>query len=266
MSNDSDDPVIRQFRAKVASDPRLGNASGYMKGFSSVLNDKQPDSEKNTPETEWRRMRDLEVRLNTVGKLLMLMVAELERDGQLNLTIDQKLGAVPEPTSDNYDPISGPAARGGSGGGARGVIDVPAGIRLIREGVADSREVAESALALATDAIPKSLVDAKGDLIVATADNTVARKAVGANNTVLTADSAQTTGTDWKTIATLLLQVLTTKGDLISRSLTGAVRVGVGSDGQVLTSDSTATEGVSWQTGSSLPSVSLASQYTWNGV
>lgn len=50
---------------------------------------------------------------------------------------------------------------------------------------------------VATTAVVKSLVDAKGDLIAATADNTVARVAVGANNKVLVADSTQTAGVAW---------------------------------------------------------------------
>lgn len=45
--------------------------------------------------------------------------------------------------------------------------------------------------------VPKVLVDSKGDLFVATADNTVGRLGVGANDTVLTADSAQTGGVKW---------------------------------------------------------------------
>lgn len=45
--------------------------------------------------------------------------------------------------------------------------------------------------------IAKSLVDAKGDLIAATANDTVARLAVGADDTVLVADAAQATGQKW---------------------------------------------------------------------
>lgn len=45
--------------------------------------------------------------------------------------------------------------------------------------------------------IQPSIVDAKGDLIVATAADSVDRLAVGANNTVLTADSATATGLKW---------------------------------------------------------------------
>jgi hypothetical protein len=49
--------------------------------------------------------------------------------------------------------------------------------------------------------IDKALVDAKGDLLVATADNTPARKAIGANDTLLVADSAQADGMKWVKIA-----------------------------------------------------------------
>jgi hypothetical protein len=46
-------------------------------------------------------------------------------------------------------------------------------------------------------AIAKTIVDAKGDIIAATAADTVSRLAVGANNTVLTADSTTATGLKW---------------------------------------------------------------------
>lgn len=52
-----------------------------------------------------------------------------------------------------------------------------------------------------TDAtgIPATIVDAKGDLIAATAADTVSRLAVGSNDQVLTADSTTATGLKWAT-------------------------------------------------------------------
>ncbi len=49
--------------------------------------------------------------------------------------------------------------------------------------------------------ITASIVDAKGDIIAATAADTVSRLAVGANDTVLTADSSTSTGLKWATPA-----------------------------------------------------------------
>jgi hypothetical protein len=51
----------------------------------------------------------------------------------------------------------------------------------------------------ATAAIQPTIVDAKGDIIAATADNTVTRVAVGSNGQVLTADSVETAGVKWAT-------------------------------------------------------------------
>ena len=47
------------------------------------------------------------------------------------------------------------------------------------------------------DVLTKKIVDAKGDLLVGTADNAVSRVAVGTNGHVLTADSAETGGVKW---------------------------------------------------------------------
>lgn len=49
--------------------------------------------------------------------------------------------------------------------------------------------------------VAATLIDAKGDLIAGTAADTVARLAVGANGTVLTADSTAATGVAWAAAA-----------------------------------------------------------------
>jgi hypothetical protein len=52
-----------------------------------------------------------------------------------------------------------------------------------------------------SNAIQNAIVDAKGDLITATAADTPARLAVGTNDQVLTADSTTATGLKWATVA-----------------------------------------------------------------
>lgn len=59
---------------------------------------------------------------------------------------------------------------------------------------------AASTAFVATEAgllIPKSLIDAKGDIVVGTADNTVTRKAVGSAGYALVADPASSDGLGW---------------------------------------------------------------------
>ncbi len=53
-----------------------------------------------------------------------------------------------------------------------------------------------------SNAIQNAIVDAKGDLISATAADTPARLAVGTNGQVLSANSATATGLEWTTIST----------------------------------------------------------------
>jgi hypothetical protein len=68
-------------------------------------------------------------------------------------------------------------------------------------------------------AIAKTIVDAKGDLIAATAADTVSRLAVGTNGQVLTADSAEATGLKWAAAAGGASYTLLNTG---GTSLTGA--------------------------------------------
>jgi hypothetical protein len=79
-----------------------------------------------------------------------------------------------------------------------------------------------------SDAIQNAIVDAKGDLISATAADTPARLAVGTNGQVLTADSTASTGLKWATPASggKLLQVVSVS-TATSTTLTSASYVDV---------------------------------------
>ena len=61
-----------------------------------------------------------------------------------------------------------------------------------------------------SNAIQNAIVDAKGDLIAATAADTPARLAVGTNGQVLTADSTAATGLKWATTSPSALTLITT--------------------------------------------------------
>lgn len=95
------------------------------------------------------------------------------------------------------------------------------------------------------NAISKTILDAKGDLISATGADTPTRLAVGSDGQVLLADSSQSSGLRWG--ADPVTATFDAKGDLLVG--TGAdtfVRVPVGTDLQVLVADHNEASGVRW--------------------
>lgn len=108
-------------------------------------------------------------------------------------------------------------------------------------------------------AVPAAIVDAKGDLIVATAADTVSRLAVGTNNTRLVADSAQATGL--KYVADTQNTVIDAEGDLLVGDAADLVqRLAIGTNNQVLTVDTTVDGKVKWAA-TQIPTFVGASMY-----
>lgn len=69
---------------------------------------------------------------------------------------------------------------------------------LVKNGALAIRTLGDAIDTTMATMTPKSIVDAKGDLIAASAADTPARLAVGANGTNLVADSSTATGLTWK--------------------------------------------------------------------
>ena len=64
--------------------------------------------------------------------------------------------------------------------------------------------------------VQNTLVDAKGDLLAASADNTITRLAVGTNTYVLTADSSEATGLKWAAATAGTITAVTGTAPIVS--------------------------------------------------
>ena len=95
-----------------------------------------------------------------------------------------------------YTPFPIIPGAGSGGGGGSSVHNDLAG-RSAADAHPTSAITGLDAALAAADAIPETLIDAKGDLVVGTAADTAARLGVGADGQVLTADSTQTAGVKW---------------------------------------------------------------------
>jgi hypothetical protein len=72
------------------------------------------------------------------------------------------------------------------------------------------------------NALTTTIVDAKGDLLVGTADDTIGRIAVGTNDYVLTADSTASTGVKWAAVSTGIPSQTSNSGKFLTTNGTSA--------------------------------------------
>jgi hypothetical protein len=97
-----------------------------------------------------------------------------------------------------------------------------------------------------SNAIQNAIVDAKGDIVAASGNDTPARLAVGANETRLVADSVQTTGL--KYVADTTNYAIAAKGDLLAGTAADTVAaLTVGANNLILSADSATATGLAWQ-------------------
>lgn len=93
-------------------------------------------------------------------------------------------------------------SRGQAGTGTAGVSGIAhsAGATVRHSLTSSDLDFFRNGVATADAAIPKTIVDAKGDILAATAADTPARLAVGTNGQVLRVNSSTATGLEWGTI------------------------------------------------------------------
>ncbi len=148
-------------------------------------------------------VKDGAAAIRTLGQAIDTSLADLEggTSGQIlakNSNTDMDFVWI---TNDVGDITAVTAGTGLSGGGTTGAVTLSIDTATTVD-LSTAQTLTNKTLTSPVLTTPSlSTIDAKGDLIVGSADNTIARLAVGTNGHVLTADSAATNGVKWAAAA-----------------------------------------------------------------
>ena len=160
------------------------------------------------------------------GENDLFVEEDLEVDGVMNVAGVATFGVAPALPADSIDAITEIAAALKTGADAKVVTGTEGATGICAEWNVDGDLVAAVSAAacgtggtVATDAI----WDAKGDLAGGTGANTAVKLVVGANDTILTAASGETTGLAWTAAPTIAVTNMTGSLDLGTGTINGAV-------------------------------------------
>jgi len=126
------------------------------------------------------------------------------------------------------DHIADPSAAHAASAISTTSANVQTDLDTLSSNLSNTTSTANTALSIANAAIPKSIVDAKGDLLVASDTDTVTKLTVGSNGNILIADDTQPNGIKWGNVPV-------SAGVSTLNTLTGDVVLGSSSKMQVRT-------------------------------